>query len=269
MTAKSDPRLFPDLLQNRQYSGTITVVAYNWPIFLCLLLFGVVTLLAGSVVAGPWNTLLLASGALSLIFVGVVITASFFVYDWGPTREYDRLAQLAGVDNANVVIDITAGKLRGTRGMLSRVKGGHYFVVDIFDPEKMTDNALRRAREMEPPLVADRRIYRRTASPASLPIPHNWADVVYCSFSLHELQNVDERDAIFAEFARILKSSGKLVIAEHGRDLRNLLAFGPGVFSFFSPAAWEKHIATAGFEVSNHERWRGLVHLWVAQKHAR
>ena len=176
------------------------------------------------------------------------------------------MLELANITEANVVIDITAGKLRGTRGLLTRIQQGHYFVVDIYNAEKMPDYSLRRARDLEPPLEAARRIYRRIGKPDSLPIPHKWADVVYCDFSLHELYNAADREAIFAEFNRILKPGGKLLMAEQGRGLINWLAFGPGVFSFFSPSVWEKHIAQAGLKITQHERWRGLVHLWVAEK---
>jgi ubiquinone/menaquinone biosynthesis C-methylase UbiE len=99
-----------------------------------------------------------------------------------------------------------------------------------------------------------------------LPLPHNWADVIYCSFSLHELQDGTDREALFAEFARVLKPNGRLLIAEHGRDWRNLITFGPGAFSYFSPTTWSKHITQAGLTIQHHELWRGLVHLWVAER---
>jgi ubiquinone/menaquinone biosynthesis C-methylase UbiE len=117
---------------------------------------------------------------------------------------------------------------------------------------------------MEPPLLAERRIYQRPGQPNRLPLPHKWADVIHCDFSLHEIQDPADREALFAEFNRILKPNGRLLIAEHGRDLLNLLAFGPGAFSFFSPATWANHITQAGLIIKHHERWRGFVHLWVA-----
>jgi ubiquinone/menaquinone biosynthesis C-methylase UbiE len=269
MTAKSQTRVPSGLLLNRQYSGIIATVLYNWPLFSGFLFFGLIALGAGNFVPAPWHWLFIIVGAGALILMANILTAAFIAYDMGQKREYDRLAELGGLNKATVVIDITAGKLRGTRGLLSRFQQGHYFVIDIYDSQKMPDPALRRAREMQPPLEVDRRIYRRTAKPSGLPIPHNWADIVYCDFSLHELQNSVDRQAIFAEFARILKPNGRLLLAEHGRDWLNFLVFGPGVLSFLKPSRWAQHIEEAGLIIKHHERWRGLVHLWVAERKQR
>ena len=266
MTAKSQTGFSPGLLRKSQYSGTISTLLYNWPIFGGALLFGVIALATSTFVVSPWNWIFLIAGISTLGLVFNILMASFIVYDWGYRREYDRLAELGNLSKTNVLIDITCGKLRGTRGLLSHLQQGHYFVIDIYDAKKMTDPALRRAREMEPPLESERRIYHRQGKSDTLPIPHNWADAIYCSFSLHELQDKADQRAIFAEFARILKPDGKLLIAEHGRDLPNFLAFGLGVLSFFSPSTWSTHMTETGFTVQCHERWRGLVHLWVAER---
>ncbi len=266
MTVKSETRFFPGLLSHRHYSGTFSTLLYNWPIFAGLLFFGLVALLAGLWLSTPWRWLFFAGSLGSLgLFVSILI-ASFVVYDWGDKHEYDRLVELGQLEQANVVIDITCGKLRGSRGLLSHFQRGHYFLIDIYDPVKMTDAALGRAREMEPALQTERRIYRQTGKANKLPLPHNWADIIYCSFSLHELQDTADREALFAEFTRVLKPKGRLLIAEHGRDWRNLLAFGPGAFSFFSPTTWSKHIIQSGLTIQHHELWRGLVHLWVAER---
>lgn len=266
MTVKSQTGLFPSLLSNRQYSGTSSTLLYNWPIFAGVLFFSLVAFTVSRVLPQPWAWLLLLSGIAVLGMAVSILATTFFVYDWGRQHEYDRLAELGNVADANVVIDITCGKLRGTRGLLPHHSHGHYFIIDIYDPQKMNDPALRRAREMEPPLLAPHRIYQRSGQATRLPLPHQWADVIYCNFSLHEIQDAKDRDALFAEFARVLKPDGRLLIAEHGRDLLNFLAFGPGALSFFSPATWKSHIRRAGLAVEHHERWRGLVDLWVAKR---
>ena len=269
MTAKPEMRFFPSLLSNRHYSGTMATLLYNWPIFAGLLFFGVVALMVGWLWPSPWGGVFVASGVAAIGLVVSILTASFFVYDWGQNHEYDRLAELGQLAQANVVVDITCGKLRGTRGLLPNFQGGHYFLIDIYDAGKMPDAALRRARELEPPLQVERRIYQRPGQARSLPLPHNWADVICCNFSLHELHATTDRDALFAEFVRVLKPGGRLLIAEHGRDFLNFAAFGPGAFSFFSPTTWQNHITNAGLTLLHHERWRGLVHLWVAERKPR
>lgn len=266
MTIKSQPGLFPSLLSNRQYSGTISTLLYNWPIFAGALFFGGVALTVSLILTSPWSWLFLVSGLGVLALAISILLTTFIVYDWGQQHEYDRLAELGAVAAANVVIDITCGKLRGSRGLLAHHPQGYYFLIDIYDPEKMTDLALKRARQLEPPLLTQRRIYRREAPINSLPLPHQWADVIFCDFSLHEIEDSADRQALFAEFARVLKPGGRLLLAEHGRDWPNLLAFGPGALSFFPAATWTRHIEQAGLTIRHHERWRGLADLWVAER---
>lgn len=264
MTVKSQAKRFPTiLLQNRHYSGTVSTLLYNWPIFLGGLSFSIIVLTVSAFLPAPWHWFFLIAGIGVLALLVIILAATYVVYDAGSQHEYDRLAELGGVAQANVVLDITCGKLRGSRGLLAHFSSGHYFLFDLYEASKMNDQALARARQMEPPLEAGHRIYRRPAQPANLPVPHHWADVIYCSFSLHELQDAADREAIFKEFARVLKPEGRLLIAEQGRDWLNFLTFGPGVLSFFSPATWRRHIEQAGLEIQHQERWRGLVNLWV------
>ncbi len=265
MIVKSETKIASNLLSNDQYFGTIAMLLYNWPLFASALVFSTVTISVGWWLSAWWGGLFWGSGMAVLGLSLSILLASFMVYDWGD-HEYDRLVELGNLPQANVVADITCGKLRGTRGLLAHFSGGHYFLLDIYDPAKMPDVALRRAREMEPPLETERRIYRRTGQPQRLPLPHNWADVIYCSYCLHEIETPLDRDAIFKEFARMLKPNGRLLIAEHGRDWRNFIAFGPGAFSFFSAATWQQHMEQAGLIIKQHERWRGLVHLWVVER---
>jgi len=269
MTVKSQTGLFPALLGSRHYSGTMSTLLYNWPLFAGMFFFGLVMSIVSLFLPVPWSGLALICGLGGLGLITSILATTYIVYDWGRRHEYDRLAELGQLDQANVVIDITCGKLRGTRGLLPLFKGGHYFLLDLYDPAKMTDSALRRARTMEPPLETSRRIYHRPAQATRLPLPHNWADLIYCDFSLHEVRDPADREALFAEFARVLKPDGRLLMAEHSCDLVNLLAFGPGAFSFFPADTWRQHLTRAGLAVYHHERWRGLVHLWVARRKPR
>ncbi|HEX9923663.1 MAG TPA: hypothetical protein VGD99_13475, partial [Anaerolineae bacterium] len=125
MTAKSPAKRFPNLLlANHHYSGTSATVLYNWPIFAGIFFFGVVTLSLGLLIAPAWSSLLVIVGLGSFAVITAILLATYLVYDRGQQREYDRLAELGRVGEANVVLDITAGKLRGTRGLLPHFKSG-------------------------------------------------------------------------------------------------------------------------------------------------
>jgi len=272
MTVKSQSGFFPALLSYRYTSGAVSTLLYNWPVFAAILGFGLVMLSISLWLAQPWSWLALVGGWGALGLLAVILTATFVVYDAGRQREYHRLAELGELNRAKVVVDITCGKLRGTRGLLPLFKGGHYFLIDLYDPVKMTDAALRRARTMEPPVETPpdrRRIYHRPGQASRLPLPHQWADVIYCDFSLHEIRDRADREALFAEFARVLKPDGRLLIAEHDCDLLNFIAFGPGAFSFFTANTWQQHLNQAGLTIHHHKRWRGLVHLWVAGRQSK
>ena len=265
MTVKSQSGFFPTLLRSRHYSGTMSTLLYNWPIFASILFFGLVMLGVSILLSTPWAGLALVGGLGAFGVVLSVLITTYFVYDAGANHEYDRLAELGNLAEANVVLDITCGKLRGTRGFLPLFKrSGHYFLIDIYDSEKMNESSLRRAREMEPPVQTDRRIYRQPGNVERLPVPHKWADIIYCDFSLHEIRNAADRKSLFAEFVRVLKPNGRILIAEHSLDMANFISFGPGAFSFFPANTWREHFAQAGLEIAHHEYWRGLVHLWVA-----
>jgi cytochrome c biogenesis protein CcdA len=121
MAAKSQPRFFPSLLRHHQYSGAISTILYNWPLFLGAVLFGLATVVAGTFLQSQWEWVLIVGGLGTFILLFNIVVASFVVYDWGHKREYERLAELGDLSEANVVIDISCGKLRGTRGMLSQV----------------------------------------------------------------------------------------------------------------------------------------------------
>ena len=79
MSAKSQPRFSPSLLRNSQYSGTISTLFYNWPIFVGALFCGLIALVAGTVMYTPWNWVLLSGGIFVLVLAINILVASFIV----------------------------------------------------------------------------------------------------------------------------------------------------------------------------------------------
>ena len=81
MTVKSQTGFFPSLLSNRHYSGTISTLLYNWPIFAGALFFGLVALTASMMLSAPWNWLFLVSGIGVLGLIVSILVTTFFVTD--------------------------------------------------------------------------------------------------------------------------------------------------------------------------------------------
>jgi hypothetical protein len=105
----------------------------------------------------------------------------------------------------------------------------------------MPEPAISRARRLHPPL--------RPASPAildALPAPAAACDTVFVFFAAHEIRDRVRRVTFFRELARVSSPNGQVLVAEHLRDCRNFLAFGPGFLHFYSRGEWLRVAREAG-----------------------
>lgn len=141
------------------------------------------------------------------------------------------------------------------RGALALGAGGALF---FYDPAVQTEPSIARARRAypHPPVPA------RPARFDALPLPEADADVALLILAAHEVRTPAGRDALFAEVARVLHPGGQAVLVEHGRDLANALAFGPGVLRFFPPAEWRRVARAAGFSVHRETRITPFVRVF-------
>ena len=95
MTVKSQSGLFPTLLSHRQYSGTVSTLLYNWPIFAGALFFGVVTITVSTWLPSLWGWLFFAGGLGVLALAVNILVTTFFVYDCpSPSRTPRTLCPL-------------------------------------------------------------------------------------------------------------------------------------------------------------------------------
>ena len=88
-------------------------------------------------------------------------------------------------------------------------------VLDIYDPEAMTEPAMARATSTE--------VCCRAGVPArvdAIPIADGWADAVFLLMTSTSNRAPEEREQFFRELARILSARGKLVVVEHLPRLR-------------------------------------------------
>lgn len=130
---------------------------------------------------------------------------------------------------------------------------------DLFDPEVTSEPAVGRAR-------AARGSALLRVAPDDVPVEDAWAELVVVPLAAHEVRDPAVRRAFFAELERILAPGGRLVLAEHPRNLASLLAFGPGVLHFLPRSEWVRRAADAGLEVVERRAKTPFVDLWTLQK---
>jgi len=262
-----------------RWQGMGTILRFNWPFYLAA---GVVLIAA---VAGlvwplpiPWKLPCAGAAVGAGYFLLVSLGVSHLVYDrsdlyrfgWldralenAPTDHvvfchsgFDDLSEAlrfrlqpnppGGEDNAPLPV----GRLP-SGGVAKAPAGGSgptvvnrspcWITLDHFDPKQMTEASIQRARRLYPPTAGT-----VSAPFDAWPVESSSADVVFGLLAIHEFRSENERTRWFAEARRSLKPGGRVVIAEHLRDLASFLAYGPGFLHFHSAASWRRCWEAAG-----------------------
>jgi hypothetical protein len=139
--------------------------------------------------------------------------------------------------------NVTAGLDESTL-VLRELLGGSSSTLDLFDPVRMTEPSIHRARAADPPVAGS-----LPAEPGRLPLGDAAVDAAFVIFAAHELRSVADREAFFDELVRITRRGGHVLLVEHPRNVANLVAFGPGALHFFPAAEWRRLATSAGLDV--------------------
>jgi ubiquinone/menaquinone biosynthesis C-methylase UbiE len=132
--------------------------------------------------------------------------------------------------------------------------------LDIFDEEEMDEPSIRRARAVSPSSVASERADFRELS-----VPSESANLVTILLAAHEIRRLDLRLAFFAELRRVIARDGRIIIAEHLRNLPNFLAFGPGFVHFHARRTWIFAMRHAGLNVEREFSITPFVRVFVVR----
>jgi SAM-dependent methyltransferase len=225
------------------FTGVLQIVRFNWRMY------------AFTIAAGITTSVVLVLGSLSetvrwLLGVGAVagilwtlnsLIVSHWVYDRSHLCRWKWIAEAvpvfpkhwahihAGLDESSSSIRKLFPQSRGT-------------VVDIFDPNEMTEQSIAEARKS-----VDEATNR--ANLRCLSFPAKSLDLVFLIFTAHEIRAAASRAAFFSELNRVLMPNGRVLMVEHMRDWRNFVAFGPGFLHFLSRSEWLSRAREANFTV--------------------
>lgn len=241
-----------------ELAGVARIVAFNWPKYATagMLLCGVFAAL----LLIDMNRAVLALGWVGLSFVvwwtAASLIASWWVYDRSGLYELRWLAPL--IKNPGRWVSIHAGLDGFTEPARALFECEPMSVLDIYDPSEMTERSIARARLRQKPHART-----RAANSGRLPLPDASCDAILVLFAAHELRSAGAREKLFREMRRLLANDGRIIVAEHLRDVANFAAFGPGFLHFISRDLWLRTFAATGLTVQTETRITPFVRVFV------
>jgi SAM-dependent methyltransferase len=244
----------------RPWQGVQQIFAFNRRFYLATLAAAGAALCALPFLPSVGRVVVIAGAAPALYWLASSLAVSHYVYDCYPLYDLDWLRQVLARNprhwlNLHCGLDETSALLKD---VFPEAEGQ---VADIFDGRAMTEDSIRRARELT-----------RNAEPATqarydaLPFKDCAFDAVFALFAAHELRRPEERLRLFREVERVLAPGGNFVVMEHTRDWQNFLAFGPGFLHFFPRRAWRRTSAAAGFALRAEMAKTAFVRVYVLRR---
>jgi hypothetical protein len=181
--------------KRESWHGTWTIARLNWPLYAAAV---VGLLVSGSAVllftAWPIRLLAVLSFVLALYLLVGSLAVAHLIYDRSDLYRFGWLDRALGNLRPGKVVFCHTGFDDCSEGVRARLDTANWIVLDHFDPARMTERSIRRARKQYPP------------APDTLPAAFDqWpaqaehADVIFAVFAIHELRSDAERIAWFRD----------------------------------------------------------------------
>jgi ubiquinone/menaquinone biosynthesis C-methylase UbiE len=247
-----------------KYAGVLSILQYNWHFYaasLCVL-FGIGALLWLRLLPHAGEVVLIGAATLTAFWSVSSLLVSYYVYDYRGVTRWNWIPRILSFPPQRW-LNIHAGLDESTLILTQFFPNTRYMVVDIYDPQEMTEPSIARARRLHPspePTVAGKL--------DALPLPDRDRDTLFLLFAAHEIRQSARRTQFFRESARVLANSGQLLLVEHIRDWRNFVAFGPGFLHFHSRDEWLRLARAAGLTVECEDSVTPFVRCFLMTKAA-
>jgi ubiquinone/menaquinone biosynthesis C-methylase UbiE len=167
----------------------------------------------------------------------------------------DRILSLAGIKPQMTVADIGVGTGYFAIPIAKLIAPLPLYGVDV--SQEMLDYL--RTKLAQPAMPKNVQLLKGEAAATTL--PESCCDALLVSAVWHE---VDDAEAVLAEFARILKRAGRLVLIDWNPD--GMRPPGPPLEHRVHMSAVQKKLESAGWKVLLTEKLNDSIYLVVAQR---
>lgn len=260
----------PIMNRSSRYRGTTRHISTNWPIF-AVLYIGLVLVLfiSGISLQKGWLSfvpLMLALGIVLVYFLLTTLWAAHQLYDLDGQRPYDILFDMGQVKATDTIAYIDLGLRVTPLQLRRRLTTGKIIVIDVYNPQWTTGQALVRSRAQAPPPPDDPRLIWQNGRFDLLPLPDKSVPFVMLDQILSQCWQEGDRLRLLKEANRILTPNGRLLLAERVRTQTNWLVYGPGGARFQPTDYWQDLLYEAGFVIRRDQDLQGLIHCTRADK---
>jgi ubiquinone/menaquinone biosynthesis C-methylase UbiE len=252
------------------YHGTATHIYAQWPGYLLRyggLIFALFMVGAGLLLRQP---VLTALGIILLTAVFFLMVAALWtanrLFDADSQQVIDLLFAMSQAQPTDQIAHIDLGLRRQAMLLSSRLTTGMITVIDVYNPQLMTDSSLSRARRQAPSAIQDPRLDWYDGQFNLLPLPDSCVEAVFISQVLSEFNQHGDRQVLLREIKRILKPNGRLLLAEQTASWLNWLLVGSSTAKLQPVEYWHDLLVEAGFDVIRQEQIQGLINCLRADK---
>jgi len=246
-------------------SGVLHILQYNRHYYLAgiaallglgfLLRFDVIPFLPPS-----GRIVLLAAMGLVIFWSVGSLAASYYVYDYAGVTRWTWIPA-ALMASPHRWLNVHAGLDESSDALMRMFPNANGIALDLYDPAMMTETSIARARR-----AGSLRRPELTGRLDAFPAADTSYDTLFLLLAAHEVRQPERREDLFREVARVLTEPGQVLLAEHLRDWRNFLAFGPGFLHFHSRHEWIRVAEKAGFVLEREGSTTSLVRWFLLKK---
>lgn len=249
-----------ETVTRKPFQGVINVIRFNWHFYVIAVslmgILAVVNLFLDDSVQWVIPVVITIAVASITFSLGV----SYYIYDYSNIYSLDWLQSLNVAPGATLV-NIHAGFDETSHLLAQRYPASTLQVFDFYDPKRHTEVSIERARKLYSPYPHTQKVDSN-----NIPLATNQADYIFNIFAAHEIRNPAERVTFLKQLHAGIKTSGRIVMVEHLRDLPNFIAYNIGFFHFHSRAEWKRNFTEAGFTLEQELSLTPFLALFILCK---